>query len=87
MKILLVNYEYKPQCGGAGFATYNLARELTALGHEVDVLAGWDYQFGEPESIDGVNAEFVKVHKKIYINLQQLDYWVLYLKASLKYIR
>lgn len=64
MNILLVNYEYKPQCGGAGFGTYNLASQLVQLGHKVDILVGWDYKFGNPENIEGVCAEYIKVHKK-----------------------
>jgi len=43
MNILLVNYEYKPQCGGAGLGTYNMARAFRQMGHEVDLLIGWDY--------------------------------------------
>jgi len=38
MKILLLNYEFPPIGGGGGKATYNLAKELTLLGHRVDVL-------------------------------------------------
>jgi len=38
MRLLFVNYEFPPLGGGAGKATYNLARELVALGHRVDVL-------------------------------------------------
>lgn len=38
MKILLLNYEFPPLGGGAGRATYNLARQLARDGHQVDVL-------------------------------------------------
>ena len=38
MKILLLNYEFPPLGGGAGKATYNLAKELARVGHDVDVL-------------------------------------------------
>ena len=38
MKILLCNYEFPPLGGGAGVATYNLAKELVALQHGVTVL-------------------------------------------------
>lgn len=64
MKILFVNYEYKPQCGGAGFAIYNLASELHRMGHTVHILAGWDDTYGKPECIQGVHTEFVKIRKK-----------------------
>lgn len=64
MKILLVNYEYKPQCGGAGLGTYNMAKMFAQMGHEVTLLIGWDYKFGEPEIIDGVDAHLIKIRKK-----------------------
>lgn len=64
MKILLVNYEYKPQCGGAGLATYNLAKELNSLGHKVSLVIGWDSRFGEPEIINGVDTHVIPLRKK-----------------------
>lgn len=64
MNILLVNYEYKPQCGGAGFATYNLAKELSRQGHHVELVIGWDYRFGVPELLTGVQTYIVKLRKK-----------------------
>lgn len=64
MKILLVNYEYKPQCGGAGLGTYNMACEFARMGHEVTILVGWDKRFGEPEEIRGVRMYVVPVKKK-----------------------
>lgn len=64
MKILLVNYEYKPQCGGAGFATYNLAKELSRQGHHVELLIGWDYRFGQPELLEHVPTYVVTLRKK-----------------------
>jgi len=38
MHILLLNYEFPPAGGGAGFATYNIGRELVKMGVKVDVL-------------------------------------------------
>ena len=35
---MLLNYEFPPMGGGAGRATYNIARQLALLGHDVDVL-------------------------------------------------
>lgn len=37
-RLLLINYEYPPLGGGAGNATFHLAREFTLLGAEVMVL-------------------------------------------------
>ena len=64
MNILLINYEYKPQCGGAGFATYNLAKELNRQGHHVDLMIGWDDHFGQHELLDGSKTYVVKLRKK-----------------------
>lgn len=64
MKILLVNYEYKPQCGGAGFATYNLAKELSRQGHHIELIVGWDYRFGNPEILKDVPTYIVTLKKK-----------------------
>ncbi len=60
----MANYEYKPQCGGAGFATYNLAKELNRQGHQVELIIGWDDRFGQPELLDGVKTYVVKLRKK-----------------------
>lgn len=38
MNLLLINYEYPPVGGGAGNATFFLAREFVRLGHDVTVL-------------------------------------------------
>ncbi|MEP7016000.1 MAG: glycosyltransferase family 4 protein [Verrucomicrobiota bacterium] len=40
MKFLLVNHEYPPVGGGAATASYETARSLSALGHDVSVLTG-----------------------------------------------
>ena len=38
MRILILNYEFPPLGGGAGKASYNLARELVNLGNQIDVI-------------------------------------------------
>lgn len=40
MRLLLVNYEYPPVGAGAATATQAIARNLTALGHNVTILTG-----------------------------------------------
>ena len=64
MKVLLVNYEFKPQCGGAGYATYNLAKELVRHSLNVDLLIGWDYSFGFPPDIPNVGYNVISLKKK-----------------------
>lgn len=43
MKICLLCYRGKPNCGGQGVYIYYLSRELTRLGHEVHVISGPPY--------------------------------------------
>jgi len=68
MKILLVNYEYKGQGGGAGQQLYYLGQALRDFGHDVSMLIGWDYNYGEPELLSGVSTYIVK-HKRKNIQL------------------
>lgn len=70
---MLVNYEYKSQCGGAGLGTYNMAKAFQQMGHDVTLLIGWDYKYGRPEILSNVDTYIIKIKKKIYINL---PYWV-----------
>ena len=68
MKILLVNYEYKGQGGGAGQQMYYLAQALRDSGHDVSLLIGWDNTLGLPELLDGITTHIVK-HKRKNIQL------------------
>jgi glycosyltransferase involved in cell wall biosynthesis len=43
LRIALTSYRSKPHCGGQGVYVRALSRELTALGHEVEVLSGPPY--------------------------------------------
>ena len=55
MNLLLINYEYPPIGGGAGNATYFLARAFTQLGHAVTVLTGaWQEHRGVSDE-DGIH--------------------------------
>jgi len=47
MKICLLCYRGKPNCGGQGVYIYYLSRELRALGHEVHVISGPPYPIVE----------------------------------------
>ena len=68
MKLLLVNYEYKGQGGGAGQQLYYLAQSLRDFGHDVSLLIGWDFRLGEPELLEGITTHIVK-HKRKNIQL------------------
>ena len=50
LRIALLSYRSKPHSGGQGIYVRALSRELTALGHSVEVLSGQPY----PELDDGV---------------------------------
>jgi len=52
----MLNYEFPPLGGGAGKATYNLAKELVNLGNQVDVIScRMKGQFRE-EAVDGFSV-------------------------------
>ena len=50
MRIALLSYRSKSHCGGQGIYLRHLSRELTALGHRVEVFSGQPY----PDLDDGV---------------------------------
>ncbi len=48
MRIALLSYRSKPHCGGQGVYVRHLSRELTNLGHEVEVFSGQPYPELDP---------------------------------------
>jgi hypothetical protein len=44
----MLSYRSKPHCGGQGIYIRHLSRELTALGHQVEVFSGQPYPELEP---------------------------------------
>jgi glycosyltransferase involved in cell wall biosynthesis len=50
MRVALLSYRSKPHCGGQGIYIRHLSRELTNLGHEVEVFSGQPY----PDLDEGV---------------------------------
>jgi glycosyltransferase involved in cell wall biosynthesis len=48
LRVALLSYRSKPHCGGQGIYLRHLSRELTALGHQVEVLSGQPYPELEP---------------------------------------
>lgn len=48
MRIALLSYRSKPHCGGQGIYLRHLSRELTALGHSVEVFSGQPYPDLDP---------------------------------------
>jgi glycosyltransferase involved in cell wall biosynthesis len=54
MRVLLLNYEYPPVGGGAGYATANIARSLVQLGIDAEVLTSRIDGEKDGEVVDGV---------------------------------
>jgi glycosyltransferase involved in cell wall biosynthesis len=48
LRIALLSYRSKPHCGGQGVYIRHLSRELTALGHSVEVFSGQPYPELDP---------------------------------------
>lgn len=48
MRIAMLSYRSKPHCGGQGIYIRHLSRELTNLGHEVEVFSGQPYPELDP---------------------------------------
>ena len=56
MKVLLLNYEFPPAGGGAGFATLNIGRQLVELGVEVHVLTSRIESETDGDMLDGMRV-------------------------------
>ena len=48
LRVCLLSYRSKPHCGGQGIYLRHVSRELTALGHHVEVYSGQPYPELEP---------------------------------------
>jgi glycosyltransferase involved in cell wall biosynthesis len=48
LRVALLSYRSKPHCGGQGVFVRHLSRELSALGHHVEVISGQPYPELEP---------------------------------------
>jgi glycosyltransferase involved in cell wall biosynthesis len=64
MRILLLNYEFPPIGGGAGRATYNIAKQLVLLGNDVDVLTSKAKGQKAYEVSDGVTIYKAPIFRK-----------------------
>jgi glycosyltransferase involved in cell wall biosynthesis len=58
MKVLLINYEFPPAGGGAGYATFNIAKRLRSMGIEADILTA-----KVDDALDGDEIEGVPVYR------------------------
>jgi glycosyltransferase involved in cell wall biosynthesis len=64
LRILILNYEFPPMGGGAGHASFQIARTLAAKGCEVDVLTSG--LTGQPtaEVVDGIRVHRVRSQRR-----------------------
>jgi glycosyltransferase involved in cell wall biosynthesis len=53
MRLLILNYEFPPLGGGAGRGSYNIAKQLAAQGHSVDVITSRAKGQPAKEVVDG----------------------------------
>lgn len=60
MRVLLLNYEYPPVGGGAGYATANIARSLVEMGVDAEVLTSRINGEKDGEVVDGVPIHRVR---------------------------
>jgi glycosyltransferase involved in cell wall biosynthesis len=64
MRLLFVNYEFPPIGGGAGYASLATARELVAMGHQVDFLTASAHGRNDVEQIDGIRVYRVRSFRR-----------------------
>lgn len=64
MRILTLNYEFPPIGGGGSPVSYELGRELVALGHEVDVVTMAFKGLPAREVVDGITVHRVRSLRK-----------------------
>lgn len=64
MRVLILNYEFPPAGGGAGFATMNIGRELVELGVDVDVLTAVINKERDGDLIHGMRVSRVSSWRK-----------------------
>ena len=64
MRLLFVNYEFPPVGGGAAYASTATARELVAMGHQIDFLTAATSGGQSDEEIDGVHVLRVRCHRR-----------------------
>lgn len=53
MNILVLNYEYPPLGGGAGFITKNIAEQLSLRQHKITIVTTWYKGLPEYETVNG----------------------------------
>jgi glycosyltransferase involved in cell wall biosynthesis len=90
MRILVLNYEYPPLGGGAGNATYFLAREWGKMGISTDIITTWFTGLEEiKREMDNVTVYRIKSFRKKMEQsnpLEMLSYTNLAYKKAVKLV-
>ena len=56
VRILMLNYEFPPLGAGGSTSSFNLARNVVALGHEVDIVTMGYRGVPNEETMDGIRV-------------------------------
>ena len=64
LRVLLLNYEFPPMGGGAGHASFEIARRLAARGHQVDVVTSGIVGQPRCEWLEGVQVFRVRSYRR-----------------------
>ena len=82
MKVLMLNYEFPPFGGGASPSSYEHARELVSLGHEVDVVTMRHAGLPKFEVVDGINVSIRSIWKTVINSAESVVSPTEYLKYN-----
>ena len=86
MKLLVLNYEYPPIGGGAGFISKNIAEGLASLGHDITVLTTY-FEGTEYTSIEN-NVRVIRLKSKrknvFQSNIREMLSWIIHARKFLK---
>ncbi len=86
MRILYLNYEFPPIGGGASPASYEIAKEYVALGHQVTVVTMHYGGLATYEEISGIQVYRVKCLRK-KINISHPYEQFTYLLGALSFLK
>ena len=72
LRVLILNYEFPPLGGGAGHASFNIARTLARLGCQTDVITSGVGEQQGIERLDGVKVYRVRSRRR---GIQDCGFW------------
>ena len=90
MYVLVLNYEFPPLGGGASPQSYEICKELAALGHRIDVVTMGFKGLRKQEVVDGFTVYRVSClrrKKEICTTLEMLTYVITAVLKALALVR